>query len=98
MIELLGDEFQRVPQGDEVDHILVFVQRTFDLGRYAVVVTVQTLADVFAEGDEMGGAEDVIFLVQTDPVSFRHGSDSTRTRLSKLAAAVPRRMKINQSF
>ena len=66
VVELVGDRLQLVAEGDEVDHVLVFVERAFDFHGHAIVVAVQPLAHVAVERDEMGGAEDVLLFFEAD--------------------------------
>ena len=68
------ERLQRVAQGDEIDHVLVLVQRPFHLDRDSVVVAVQGLANVAIVRDEMRSAEDVVLFIQTDAIGFRHGT------------------------
>ena len=46
VVQLVGDFLQLVAEGDEVDHVLVFVEWPFDYGRHSVIVPVQSLAHV----------------------------------------------------
>ena len=57
VIEGVDDFLQGVAQGDEVDDVVVLVERAVDLGVDVVVVAVNRLANVAGVGDEMGGAE-----------------------------------------
>ena len=70
VVELVGDRLQFVAEGNEVDHVLVFIQRAFDFDRGAIVVAVQPLADIAIEGDEVRGAEDMLFFFEADAVSI----------------------------
>ena len=60
--------FELVAERDEVDHVLVLVERASDLDRDAVIVAVQPLADIAVERDEVRGAEDVMFFFEADAV------------------------------
>jgi hypothetical protein len=68
VIKLVSERFQLIAQGDEVDDVLVFVERPFDFDRYTIVVPVQPLAHVAIERDEMRGAEDVLLFFEADAV------------------------------
>ena len=70
MIERVGDRLERVAQSDEVDDVLVLVQRSFDLRPHAVVVAVQRLADVPVVRDEVRRAEHVALFLQSHRVGF----------------------------
>ncbi len=57
MIQCGEDSFDEIGQNREIDHIMILAQRPVDLGADSVVVAVQSLAQIAAEGDEMSGAE-----------------------------------------
>jgi hypothetical protein len=83
VIQLVEYPAQRVSKSDEIDDILVFVERTVHVGRYAVIVAVETLAYVAAIRDEMRRAEDQVFFIKSHPVVFRHfGVSSCGSRLA----------------
>ena len=58
MIQQGDDARQSIAHGDEIDHILVLVQRAKHLDGYFVVVAVQSFAQIVFQRDEMCGAED----------------------------------------
>ena len=72
VIEPGGDLEQFGADQQEVDDEVVVVHRGGNLGRDAVVVTVQAFAMV-GEGDEVAGAEDVLGFRDVDFVGFGHG-------------------------
>ena len=93
MIQLVRERLQLVAEGDEVDHVLIFVERTFDFDRDAVVVPVQPLAHIAIEGDEVRGAEDVLFFFEANAIGHRiyhrHGGGKSPSRKpAKRAAAI----------
>ena len=62
VIQLVDDSLQRVSQRDEVEDVRVAIKGAGQLNRRPPVVTMQPLANVSIERDEVGGAEDqVIF-------------------------------------
>ena len=82
MVELVGDGAGEVPQGDEVEDVMVLVQVVLDLDGRPVVVAVDPLALVAREGDEVARAEDEVVLVDADLVALggHGGSSSAATR------------------
>lgn len=54
MIQATHNVRQRIAEGDEVDDVLILVQRTADLGFDPIIVPVQTFADVTGKGNEVG--------------------------------------------
>ncbi len=73
-----GDPFQRrstcqhVAQGNEIDDVMVFVQRPGHFCFQPIVVSVQTLANVAVVGDEVTGAKDQIVFRDADVIGFGH--------------------------
>jgi len=68
VVELADQAAGQVAQGDEVDDVMVFVERVLHLDRHPVIVAVQALAGVAVERDEVAGAEDELVLRQADRV------------------------------
>ncbi len=58
MIERLGDGLQDLQEIDEIDDVMVRIQLAADFRPYLIVVPVNALAKIIAEGDKMSGAED----------------------------------------
>ena len=73
VIQLDDDRSQGVAQREEVDDVMVLVERSLDLGRHAIIMPVQPLAGIAVEGDEVAGAEDQVILLDADVVAFGHG-------------------------
>jgi len=71
MIELVGERLQFIAEGDEVDHILIFIEWSLNLDRDAVVMPMQSLAHIATKRDEVCGREDVLFFFEADAV---HGN------------------------
>src|SRR5262245_3851372 len=91
MIQLVGNRLELIAERDEVDYILVFVQRPFHLDRDAVIVPMQPLAHFAVKGNEVCGAEDVLLFFQTNAVRHRlyhrHGGVSSPSRRPAKSAA-----------
>jgi hypothetical protein len=67
VIELVGEPLHEALQLDEVEHIVSLgIEPAFHHDPHAVVVTVQRLATVPGEGDEVGGGEDEVVLRHRD--------------------------------
>ena len=64
VVQRVGDRLEGVTHRDEVDHILVLVERPGDFGPHAIVVAVQRLADVAVERDEVRCAEHMALFLQ----------------------------------
>ena len=68
--QLAGDLLQHA----EVEHEHgLRIHRALDRDAHPVVVPVQRLALVAAEGDEVGGGEDQVVLAHLHPKAARHG-------------------------
>ncbi len=68
MIELPDDFSERVSKRDEVDYVLVLVERPSDFGAHCVIVSMETLADVASKRNEMSGAENELFFLKKNSV------------------------------
>lgn len=81
----------RVAEGNKIDDILVFVDRAFDADANSIVVSMQTLANVPRERNEMSSGKDKRFFMQIDTV---------RVRLVRklLVAALLMRRRIHKAF
>ena len=66
VVQLVEDCPQRITQGNEIDHVIVFIQRSMHFGRYAVVVPVQPFARVCCQANEMRGAEGQVVFRNSD--------------------------------
>ena len=53
MIQIVHDRPQRVAHGDEIDDILILVQRPKPFGRDAVIMPMQPLADIAVERNKV---------------------------------------------
>lgn len=73
MIERRRDRRQLIAHGNEIDHVMVFVEWSFDLDSNAVVVPVQRLANVSSERDEVRRGEDVRFFFESNAELLGHG-------------------------
>ena len=69
MVEFSDELLEGVAEEEKIDHATAGVERAGDFGGDAVVVAVEALAEVFAEGDEMRGAEDEIVFGDADVVA-----------------------------
>jgi hypothetical protein len=72
MIQCRHNFRQTVPERDEVNHIVVLVQFAMDRRGNAIIVSVETFTHVTVKCDEMGGAENQVWLGQTNLILFRH--------------------------
>lgn len=63
VIQLRDDLLKCIAEGNEVDHVGVFVQPPSHLAGDAVVVAMQTFANIVAKRDEMRSAEDELFFL-----------------------------------
>src|SRR5262249_39282677 len=79
VIQLVGNCLGAVLQRDEVEYVIVLVQRPLDLDGDAVVVAMQALALVAFVADEVPRAEDEVVLADTHVKTFRHGPRSGKT-------------------
>lgn len=61
-----------VLEGDEIENVIVLVERGFDFHGHAIVVAVQALTIVAAVRDEMPGTEDQVIFGDTDCKAFGH--------------------------
>ncbi len=57
MIETVDDFLQCVAEGDEIDHALLLIEWAGDFGGDSIIVSVQALAEVIANGNEVRGTE-----------------------------------------
>ena len=73
VIESIDDLLEGISQRDEVDHIVILIQRAVQFDLDPVVMSMDPLADVAAERDEVPRTEDEVILGQSDPVTFPHG-------------------------
>lgn len=64
VVKSFDDIRQTIAKGNEIDDILVFIQRTFDFRLDAVIVTMQALADVACKGNKMSRAKDQLFFLK----------------------------------
>ena len=71
MVQLGDQGAGQVAQRDEVEDVVVLVERPVDLDGHAPVVAVDALALVAVEGDEVPGAEDEVVLGDADGVAVR---------------------------
>lgn len=62
VIQLVDDSLQCVSQRDEVEDVRVAIEGAGQLNRRPPVVSMQPLANVSIERDEVGGAEDQVVL------------------------------------
>ena len=60
VIELGRNFLESISQGNEVDDVLVFVERSINLCEDTIVVSVQAFADVSIERDEVRSTKDKI--------------------------------------
>src|SRR5262249_32960468 len=74
--EVQRDFAKRVAQGDEVNHVLILVERPGDLRRHAIIVPVQPLADVAGKRNEMRSAERQRLFLDADVIGRGHGNVS----------------------
>lgn len=72
VIELGGYRMQPIAQRDEINDVLIRVERTIDFDGYAVVVPMKAFADA-VEGDEMRGAKDMLRFGDPHMEFFTHG-------------------------
>jgi hypothetical protein len=71
VVEFEDEGLRQVSQGDEVEDVMVLVERAVHLDGHAPVVAVDALALVAVEGDEVPGAEDEVVLGDADFEAFR---------------------------
>jgi len=74
MIQRVGDLLQLVAESDEIDDVVIPVERPKHLDVHPVIVPMQPLAHVAVIRDEVGGREDVVFFSQTDAEVAWHAS------------------------
>src|SRR5262249_37186792 len=72
VVKFFDDGAGGVLQCDEVEDVVVFVERALDLDGSAVIMPVQALALVAFVADEMAATEDQIILRHTDLVALTH--------------------------
>src|SRR5262245_29049341 len=70
VIEFVRDRPRAVFQRDEIEDVVVVVERPIDFHGHAVVVPVQPFAFAAVVGDEMPGAEDEIVFGNADGVTL----------------------------
>ena len=73
VVELLYDFSQRVTEGDEVDDILILIERTGNFCFDPVVMPVDALANITGKGNEVCRAEDKLFFLQQNAITGRTG-------------------------
>ncbi len=71
VVEFLDNLVQVVPEGDEIYDITVFIKRSTNLCLDSVVVTMQTLANVTSESNEVSSTEDQLLFVKQNTVTLR---------------------------
>ena len=57
MIEFFDDGFYDLVQNDEIDYVLIGIQRPMNLDRQVIIVPMQCFASATLERDEMRGAK-----------------------------------------
>ena len=76
MIELLCFRQHRIPQSDEVDNVSVLIERALDARSHGIVVTVNPLADITGERNEVRGRENELLFRHIDAKDCLAHSDT----------------------
>ena len=74
MIEFGDDGLSDVAERDEVDDVEILIESADRLNRHSPVVSVQPLANISVERDEMCCAEDQMVFGDADAVLLGHGN------------------------
>ena len=72
MIELVDQRAKRFLCGDEIDDILVFVERSFDFSKYAIVMAVDRFTYVAVKSNKVSGRENELGFLQSNCVLFHN--------------------------
>ena len=69
MVEFGDELLEGITEEQKIDHAAAGVERAGNFGGDAIIVAVEALAEVFAKGDEVRGAEDEIVFGDADVVA-----------------------------